>query len=154
MMIRPAKIDDAQAICALHERSIMQLCANDYTPEQIRAWSSGPPERFVKIINQSPYMAVFETANQIAGFVTLKPDLSIWQLYIDPDFIGRGIGSNLLETALDFATSTNMREISTKSSLTAQRFYERHGFKAIRPETIEIRGVFLPAIAMTRILEK
>ena len=40
MLIRRATVDDAEAICDLHVRSIRGLCAADYTPPQIEAWAS------------------------------------------------------------------------------------------------------------------
>lgn len=36
--IRQAKLEDAKGICQVHIASVRQLCARDYTLEQIEAW--------------------------------------------------------------------------------------------------------------------
>ena len=53
------------------------------------------------------------------------------QLYVDPDLTGRGIGADLLAVAKR-ERPDGLRLWTFASNTGAQRFYERHGFIAVR----------------------
>jgi len=52
------------------------------------------------------------------------------QLYVDPDFTGRGVGTQLLDFAKR-ARPRGLRLSTFVSNAGAQRFYERNGFKEV-----------------------
>ena len=55
----------------------------------------------------------------------------ITQLYLDPSYVGQGIGSRLLARALE-TSPRPIRLYTFQQNGGARRFYERNGFKAIR----------------------
>ena len=43
MIIRESTVDDAQEMKNLHERSVLELCSADYSPEQLEEWVNSSP---------------------------------------------------------------------------------------------------------------
>ena len=68
-------------------------------------------------------------SGQAVGILVLKGDW-IDQLYLDPDFTGRGIGVELLDLAKR-ERPHRLRLWTFVSNEGAQRFYERHGFREV-----------------------
>jgi GNAT superfamily N-acetyltransferase len=71
-----------------------------------------------------------EDAGALAGILVLDGEW-VDQLYVDPDITGRGIGSRLLAVAKRERPQA-LRLWTFASNTGAQRFYERHGFVALR----------------------
>lgn len=69
----------------------------------------------------------------IAGVLAVAQEEGIaWidQLYLLPAFVGQGLGTRLLQHALD-ALPRPVRLYTFQANAAARRFYERHGFVAI-----------------------
>ena len=73
--------------------------------------------------------ALAEAAKSIVGFIAVHGEW-VEQLYIDPAWTGRGIGSRLLEQATAGMTEVKLHCFQANSG--ARRFYERHGFTAAK----------------------
>ncbi|MEO5324693.1 GNAT family N-acetyltransferase [Mesorhizobium sp. CC13] len=81
--------------------------------------------RHVLLAHQQLTVAACE--GRIVGFVSVKDD-RIEQLYLDPAFTGRGIGSRLLRHATSGMPRVQLHCFQANSG--ARRFYQRHGFAA------------------------
>lgn len=69
---------------------------------------------------------LFATSTALGGTVALLEDMVVL-----PERRGKGLGSRLLEAAIDLALSLGCRRITLltdRSNEPAQRFYGRHGF--------------------------
>ena len=87
------------------------------------------------------------------GLVTLRPN--VWydgpvalldELYVVPDRRGEGIGSEMMELFLAEcrARGVQLIEINVdESDVDAQRFYRRHGFSDVDPDSGERASYFL-----------
>ena len=73
---------------------------------------------------------VAEEDGVLAGILVLDGDM-VDQLYVEPGRTGRGIGSALLAVAKR-ERPEGLRLWTFQSNAGAQRFYERHGFVAVR----------------------
>jgi len=72
---------------------------------------------------------VVEADGRIVALMVLHDDW-IDQLYVDPDWAGRGLGSELLAVAKTLRPS-GLQLWAFESNARARRFYERHGFVAV-----------------------
>lgn len=91
------------------------------------------------------------------ALVTLRPN--VWyegpvalldELYVVPDRRNRGIGSSIIEHLLAKAAAhgVDLIEINVdEGDVDAQRFYERHGFSIVDPDTHERAFYFFQEIS-------
>jgi GNAT superfamily N-acetyltransferase len=73
---------------------------------------------------------VAEEGGALVGILVLDGEM-VDQLYVEPERTGRGIGSALLAVAKR-ERPHGLRLWTFQSNMGAQRFYERHGFVALR----------------------
>ncbi len=81
----------------------------------------------------SGHLFVAEQKNIIIGMMALSKNGGIgWidQLYLSPNYTGRGIGSLLIQFAKERLGSP-IRLYSFQRNDDARRFYEKHGFQAL-----------------------
>lgn len=75
---------------------------------------------------------VADVEGTIAAFAYAdKLDGSIWALFVDPAFEGRGLAKHLLQLAVDWLFALGFAEITltTTPGTRAERFYARHGWR-------------------------
>lgn len=76
---------------------------------------------------------VWEENGVIAGLSASDPrDASIWGLFVDPGYEGRGIGQALIAAACRSLTDVGhgKAKLSTDAGMRAERFYLRNGWCA------------------------
>ena len=118
-MIRRATPKDADAIAELYERSFATL---DFLPvlhtlEEHRRWFAG--------IVAEHEVWVRQEDGRVQGFAALRGD-ELAYLYVEPDSIGRGIGSELFRHAQSRRPGGLWFWVFQQNTR-ARRFYERHG---------------------------
>jgi len=132
MIIREAKVKDAQAIMALQERSVLGLCQGDYTLEQLEEWVSlGTLKVYqLRLENHRAWVAVAE--GHIAGYVRWNPmSNELCSVYVDPDYTRQGIATKLMAIACEDAASHGVGKMWLDASLTAVPFYKTLGWKFV-----------------------
>jgi putative acetyltransferase len=100
MNIRKATIEDVLLIMQLHERSVLELCRDDYTPEQLEDWlSSSTLERYkIRLERHRAYLA--EKDGKLIGYVRWNPETNeLCSIFVDPDFVRQGVATKLMEVA-------------------------------------------------------
>jgi L-amino acid N-acyltransferase YncA len=146
MRVRPAGPEDASGMAAVHvagwraaypgliAREAIEARTLAVREAQWRAAFAGPEER-------GPWMWVAEEEGRVAGFASAgpcrdqepEPELGeLYTLYLDPAFIGRGVGRALLERALAGLREHGFTEAVLwvlASNQRARRFYEAAGFR-------------------------
>jgi len=121
--IRPATPTDAAGIAdvylaAFHATYAFPLA---HTDDQVRDWLRG-------IVAGEDRTWVADAGGRIVGMMVLDED-GIDQLYVDPAWRGRGIGSRLVEIAKR-RRPDGLALYTFQVNDRARRFYERHGFVA------------------------
>lgn len=156
--IRRAQHSDAEAIIDSHVRSIREICAKDYTPEQIEAWSGRKfkPELWWQTIDRD-LVWVVELDSKVRGFGHLalmdEESAEVLGLYFSPELKGLGAGKELFQVLKTEAQSHQIKKMQLIATITAKTFYEKFGFlQSAGQSSIEMRGVDIPCIPMECIL--
>ena len=75
------------------------------------------------------YVAVVD--GRIVGTASLN-DRTVRAVFVHPDYQGRGIGTELMNSVENAASVQSESTLSVQSSITAQPFYAKRGFKVVR----------------------
>ena len=129
-MIRKATIDDAADLISLHTRSVLGLCRDDYTLDQLQYWLSfSTLEKYqMRLENHRSFVAEFN--GKIIGYVRWNPNTNeLCSIFVDPDYVRQGVASALIEVAYQDARSHGVDEMWLFASLTAVPFYLAIGWQ-------------------------
>lgn len=128
--IRRAAESDASAVREVVERAIRYSAADLYTAEQIDAWASGGSLQGAATIIETTVAFVAESHGQVVGFSNLAGQ-DVDQLYVDPEFGGRGLARRLYEAVEDEARRRGVGHLTATASLRALPAFERFGFSEV-----------------------
>lgn len=122
--LRIAGADDADAIAAVFSRSYRTL---RFLPE---LHTVAEDRWFIaNVILKECVVAVAESHGRIAGFLA-RQDTMVRLLFVDPDGIGQGAGSLLLDAAKTCGLPA-LELWCFQANTRARRFYEARGFRAV-----------------------
>lgn len=130
VIIRKAKLTDAEIIHNIHTMSVKGLCNNSYSNFEITNWlKNRTPDGYKSaIINNEMYLAEYN--NTVVGFGHAITG-EIVANFVLPEYSGLGIGKKLLEYGLQIASKGSEKIILTATA-NAIEFYEKFGFIKIR----------------------
>ena len=142
-MIVSAKSSDASM---LTEIALESKAHWGYTAAQIESWREDLtilPETF-----DSWRGSKFMMNNEIAGFYLLNRvnarTCYVEFLFVRPKFIGKSIGRQLIEHAIESCRTNSCEVLNVLSDPNAESFYAKHGFKTMYQTESSIPGRFLP----------
>lgn len=122
VLIRRATAADAAATADVYLRSFAAALPTVVRPrsdDEVRAYI-----RDVVVPERETWVAVAE--RRVVGLMVLAGDL-LSQLYLDPDWRGRGIGDRFVALAKE-RSPKGLSLWTFQVNKPAHRFYERHGF--------------------------
>ncbi|WP_405521335.1 GNAT family N-acetyltransferase [Streptomyces canus] len=146
VVIRRATASDASATADVYLRSFAAALPTVVRPrsdDEVRAYI-----RDVVVPSRETWVAAAE--EQVVGLMVIAGDL-LSQLYLDPDWRGRGIGDRFVALAKE-RSPQGLSLWTFQVNKPAHRFYERHGFvEAVRTDGSgneerepDVRYVWLP----------
>ena len=149
VQLRPYREGDCPALAALFTDTVHTVNAADYTPAQLDAWApaAGPDlqdwdQRFKDHIT-----LVAEVEGRLAGFADLDPAAGyLDRLYVHKDLQGRGVATALCNALEEAAAGP----VVTHASVTARPFFARRGYRVLRAQQVERRGVTLANYVMEK----
>jgi ribosomal protein S18 acetylase RimI-like enzyme len=121
---RPLAAEDIAGISAVHRRACLIAYAfmNWAYPEaEVLAWYAGK-------FPEWDWGLVVEDETRLVGFIATT-GTHVDQLFVDPDYQNRGIGTALLINALQRAPAATLNVF--EQNISARRLYERHGFREV-----------------------
>ena len=148
MQLRPYRSQDCAALAALFHKTIHTVNARDYTPEQLNAWSTGQVDLAAwdrSFLAHRTLVAV--EGEQIVGFADMDETGYLDRLYVAADRQGQGIATALCD-ALEGASAAPL--FPTHASRTARPFFEKRGYRVVRAQEVERRGVRLRNFVMEK----
>lgn len=131
MKIRSAKKGDILSIRHVIKESILSTHKDLYPQEDIdETLNNYTREKLAKYIEQYDYF-VAEEDSKIVGCVLAKED-KMRSLYVLPNYMGKGIGRQLVGIAEQCIKESGYKRIWLWSSLIAHNFYKRMGYKDVK----------------------
>lgn len=152
MNIRPFQEADAEQVVDLHRRAVQQVCSDDYTDEQVAAWTDTTVDESLEIAHKDAVHRFVAVDNgTVIGFGEYnEDDREITGLYVDPDRMGDGAGTALLQHVEAHAQGNGIDELTCFSTITAKSFYESHGYTVEEKTMYEMDDCELTAYKMRK----
>src|SRR4051794_19305387 len=126
--IRRGGVGDAGAAAELwlaaRKATLDAIPAPVHDDDDVRGWFGS------HVVGDCELWLAEDDSGRLVGILVLDHEW-VDQLYVDPELTGRGIGSRLLAVAKR-ERPRGLRLWTFASNTGAQRFYERHGFAAVR----------------------
>ena len=108
-------------------RTFLPFAPSAHTEDEVRGWARN-------VLIPSGSVVVCEEDGTVVGVLSTSADAEaswIDQLYVLPGHTSQGIGGRLLQLAHD-ALERPIRLYTFQENSGARRFYERHGYRAIK----------------------
>lgn len=151
MIIRKGNINDLTEMLKIFTDTITAICKHDYNSDQINAWKSGAEneERWLQVIDHQ-FVIVAKVNGQMAGFCALDQGNYIDLLFVHKDFQQQGVARKMYTFIEQEATLRKEKILSSDVSKTARSFFEKMGFKVIREQTVDVKGIGLTNYKMEK----
>ena len=128
-VIRPAAASDAAAVSALALRSKGHW---GYSAEFLEACRAELTYSGADCASGDLYVA--EAGSVVSGFFLLRgaaPAGELQAIFVDPPWIGHGLGGVLITYALDLARTRGISRVNVDSDPGAEPFYQHHGARRV-----------------------
>lgn len=147
MSIRPYRPEDCEALARLFYDAVHTVNAKDYTKAQLDVWATGNVdlEAWDRSLT-AHFTLVAEENGVITGFGDMDSSGYLDRLYVHRDFQGKGIASVLCDRLESCVSGL----ITTHASITARPFFEKRGYRLIKEQQVERRGVLLTNFVMEK----
>ena len=147
--LRPYRPGDCPALAALFYETVHAVNTAHYTPAQLDAWAPacGPDLAAWDKSFRAHRTLVAELDGRLAGFGDLDPAAGyLDRLYVHKDLQGRGVATALCNALEEAAAGP----VVTHASVTARPFFARRGYRVLRAQQVERRGVTLANYVMEK----
>lgn len=153
MILRSYQKGDCPALVHLFQQTVYRVNAADYTPEQLAAWA---PEDLDQAAWEASFLAhdtlIAEEDGEIWGFADLGEAGYLDRLYVRWDRQGMGVATALCDALEELARQQGSPVIHTDVSITAKPFFLARGYRVVRQQRVERRGVWLTNFHMEKVL--
>ncbi|MCX6990227.1 MAG: GNAT family N-acetyltransferase [Chlamydiae bacterium] len=141
-----------QALANIYYHTIHRINIQHYTEEQVNVWaptSSLETEGWAKKFPRTkPIIAL--VGDIIVGFAEFEPSGHIDCFYCHHEWIGKGVGSAIMEEIFRRAKNSHIHHIFSEVSITAKPFFEKQGFKVVTEQTMGRKDIALTNFKMER----
>ena len=152
-LYRPA---DLEELIWLFYHSVHTAAWRDYTPEELDAWAASPESVDRAAWGASlaaHYTVVAEQDGKLLGFGDMDETGYLDRLYVHGEFQGQGVAASIAQALEGFARGLGVERIAVHASRTARGFFQSRGFRVVKAQQVERRGVLLENFVMERQLE-
>ncbi|MEP9321254.1 GNAT family N-acetyltransferase [Pseudomonas sp. LABIM340] len=133
LTIRQARSDDATAISRVIVAAVRESNGQDYPASVIESVVAHfTPERVIELLAQR-LVFVALLGSEIVGTGALDGN-AVRSLFITPQQQRKGIGQALMEQIEEAALQRGIEALLVPSSLTAESFYARLGYRLLREQ--------------------
>jgi putative acetyltransferase len=141
---------DALDLACIYYNTIHYVNSKDYSEKQIKAWAPPSSREATSWKNKWEKTApiVAQKGDKIVGFAELEENGHIDCFYVHHEYQGFGIGSLLMKNIFNKAHTLKLKRVFAEVSITAKPFFEAKGFKVVKEQNVDIRGIQLTNFIM------
>ena len=130
--IRRATADDSPAVHDIALRALLETNARDYPASVIDRLVLTLPVRVASNLDTwHSFVAIVD--GRVVGTASLSDD-TVKSVFVHPDYQRVGVATKLMDAVESAALAQSAQTLSVQSSITAQPFYAKRGFKIVREE--------------------
>jgi len=154
-VIRNLQQDDGPIAAEIFFDAVRNGTNTYYSQREREAWSGPAPDpaHWTRLLTAlGGYVA--EVGREPVGFMTLSSTAVIDFAFVKSSAAGQGIGQRLYDHIEKTARTAQHQELQAQVSLAARPFFERNGWRVIKQERVERRGIPLTRFRMCKALDK
>ncbi len=146
-VLREYRPSDCRELVDLFYNTVQTVNAKDYSKEQLDAWSASRNdlEWWDRSLREH-FCVVAVKDGKIVGFGDIDRTGYLDRLFVHKDHQGEGVAAAICERL----EQTVRGKIVTHASITARPFFEKRGFRVVKEQRVERRGVFLTNFVMEK----
>lgn len=147
MRIRRYQPRDCKELAELFYHTVHTVNARDYSKEQLDVWATGTVD--LEQWNQSfqeRYSVVAVNEEIIIGFGDVDKSGYLDRLYVHADYQRKGVATAIC----DKLEQAVQGKVVTHASITARPFFEKRGYRVVREQQVERKGIFLTNYVMEK----
>ncbi|GGC94177.1 GNAT family N-acetyltransferase [Chelatococcus reniformis] len=129
--VRYARHEDAAGISRVIIDALRTTNAKDYSEAIIRRVEQSFSPAAVLDLMERRIVFVAVMGEAIIGTASLDGSV-VRTMFIEPEYQGRGVGRNLMARVEHLAIENGVAVLAVPSSVTAEPFYAKLGFRAVR----------------------
>jgi GNAT superfamily N-acetyltransferase len=133
---RMATLGDVNRLFELRRQSIVALAPKRMPFAEAEAWAATLTIAGMKRKISELEIWIAEVRGTIVGWGAIRGD-QLAGLYTDPEFVGRGIGTELLGMLEALMRGRGIPVVSAEASSNAEQFYHRRGYEPFGVRTPE-----------------
>jgi predicted kinase/GNAT superfamily N-acetyltransferase len=139
---RKATVNDAARMFDIRKHSILELAPRGMSVPQSEEWASRlTPDVMIQRFGIAEFW-IAEVDSVIVGWVGIRGN-EIYGLYVDPQFVNKGIGSRLLRLAEEIMLAKGFTKAWLDASWNAEAFYSQQGYTPIGPRPPDETRMFV-----------
>lgn len=147
MYVRPYQNSDCIKLTELFYNTVHSINAKDYTKNQLNAWATEHEDlKKWDVLFQEHYTFVAVKNNIIVGFGDIDKTGYLDHLFVHKDYQKKGIGSAICDI-LEQLVNEN---IIVHASITARPYFEKRGYRVVKEQQVERKGIFLTNYVMVK----
>lgn len=147
MIIRNYQPCDCKELAELFYNTVHTINARDYTKKQLDVWAAEKIDlgKWDQSF-QEHYSIVAVEDKIIIGFGDIDNTGYLDRLYVHTNYQGKGAATAIC----DKLEQTVQGKVVTHASITAKPFFEKRGYKIIKEQQVERKGIFLTNFVMEK----
>lgn len=152
VVIRKYRPADCRTLAELFYNTVHAVNVKDYTEEQLNVWADKHVD--LNEWNRSfteHYTIVACDNDEIIGFGDITADGYLDRLYVHKDYQNAGAATAICN---ELESSCDVPVITTHASITARPFFEKRGYRVVKEQQVERKGILLKNYVMEKIKNK
>src|SRR5713101_938136 len=133
---RLATLGDAKRLFELRRKSIIALAPKGMSVAQSEIWAANLTVAGMERKIHELEIWIVQLDDTVVGWGAIRGD-QLEGLYTNPEFVGRGVGTELLGVLEGLMRERGILAVRTEASSNAEEFYLRRGYEPIGSRTPE-----------------